>query len=82
MIPALDIKALLFAVSVVAMAGGAAWLYHKGGEGAATKIERQNNDAADQSDVARSDYDRCRDGGRLWDFSAGKCVGASPRRRN
>ncbi|WP_164839317.1 hypothetical protein [Sinorhizobium meliloti] len=45
-------------------------------------IERQNNDAASQSDADRSDYDRCLDGGRVWDFGARKCRGAAPGRRD
>ncbi|AEG04227.1 hypothetical protein SinmeB_1306 [Sinorhizobium meliloti BL225C] len=44
-------------------------------------IERQNNEAASQSDAGRSDYDRCLDGGRVWDFGAGRmsrgCAGSS-----
>ncbi|RVN79746.1 hypothetical protein [Sinorhizobium meliloti] len=45
-------------------------------------IERQNNDAASQSDADRSDYDRCLDGGRVWDFGARKCRGVAPGRRD
>lgn len=46
----------------------------------ATKIERQNNEAASKSDTARSNYDICLDGGGLWNFRAGKCDGPTPYR--
>ncbi|MCM5691610.1 hypothetical protein M8037_23080 [Sinorhizobium meliloti] len=45
-------------------------------------IERQNNDAASQSDADRSDYGRCLDGDRVWDFGARKCRGAAQGRRD
>ncbi|OHV85967.1 hypothetical protein [Ensifer sp. LCM 4579] len=45
-------------------------------------IERQNNEAASQSDARRGDYDHCIDGGGVWDFGAGKCRRPPPRRWN
>ncbi|WP_162137863.1 hypothetical protein [Sinorhizobium fredii] len=53
-----------------------------GAESVKNAIERQNNEAASQSDARRSDYDRCLDGGGVWDFGAGQCRRAAPRRRN
>ena len=41
-------------------------------------IERQNNEAALQSAARRSDFDRCLDGGGLWNFGAGECRRAAP----
>lgn len=43
-------------------------------------VERQNNEAADQSDRARGAYVVCIDGGGLWDYGAGKCKRAAPDR--
>lgn len=53
-----------------------------GAESVKQAIERQNYEAASQSDARRGDYDRCLDGGGVWDFGAGKCLRAAPGRRN
>ncbi|MBB4185812.1 hypothetical protein GGE07_002462 [Sinorhizobium terangae] len=53
-----------------------------GAESVKQAIERQNNEAAHQSDAGRSDYDRCLDGGGVWDFGAGRCRRPAPGRRN
>lgn len=65
---ALIILAIIVALSLVAL-----WIYRAGGEGVTNAVERRNNDAANQSDRARSDYDRCLDGGGVWNSAAGKC---------
>ncbi|WLR92195.1 hypothetical protein [Shinella zoogloeoides] len=66
------------------VAGGLIWLYAEiRGEGArsvTSKIERQNNEARNAADDARSAYDRCLDGGGLWNFGASRCDGPAPRR--
>lgn len=70
----------------VVIAGALIWLYstiyQQGADSVRTGVERQNNEAGNSADDARSAYDRCRDAGRLWDFRAGRCVGASSGRRN
>ncbi|HEV7434614.1 MAG TPA: hypothetical protein VGO22_07060, partial [Pseudorhizobium sp.] len=38
------------------------WIWDKAGDDALNKIERQNNEAGDQSDRARDRYDLCVDG--------------------
>ena len=68
----------------VAAAAALIWLYteirNQGAEGVRFSIERQNNDARNAADDARSAYDRCLDGGGLWNFGAGRCDGPAPRR--
>ena len=68
----------------VAAAPAHIWLYteirNQGAEGVRFSIERQNNDARNAADDARSAYDRCLDGGGLWNFGAGRCDGPAPRR--
>ncbi|WLR92962.1 hypothetical protein [Shinella zoogloeoides] len=67
-----------------AIAGALIWLYaeirDQGARSATSKIERQNNEARNAADDARSAYDRCLDGGGLWNFGAGRCDRSSPRR--
>lgn len=64
---------IIATVSIVAILAAFGWVYRKGGQGALVGVERQNNDAAHQSDRARSDYDVCVDGGGVFDFGARKC---------
>lgn len=45
-------------------------------------IERQNHAAGDQSDIARSEFDRCADRGWVWSFRTGKCLGPPKGGRN
>lgn len=67
----------------VALAGALIWLYaeirDQGAEGVRNSIERQNNDARNAADDDRSAYDRCLDGGGLWNFGARRCDGPAPR---
>ncbi|WP_430241902.1 hypothetical protein [Neorhizobium sp. DAR64861/K0K2] len=72
---------IVFAI-VTAIIGAATWLYNAGGAGTLNTIERQNNEAGEHSDRARSAYDLCIDGGRVWDFGSGKCAGPTARRGN
>ena len=68
----------------VAIAGALIWLYaeirDQGADAVRTSIERQNNDARNAADDARSAYDRCLDAGGVFDFASGKCRGPAPRR--
>ena len=66
------------------IAGAAAWIYNQGGESVQIKIERQDNEAGNASDKARSDYDRCvhPDSGGVYDYATGKCRRPSTRGRN
>ena len=59
--------------AIIAILGVFGWVYRKGGEGALNGVERQNNEAAGQSDRARARYDHCVERGGLYDFSTGKC---------
>lgn len=67
-----------------ALVAAAIWLFveirDQGAESVRTSIERQNNEAGNAADGARSAYDRCLDGGGLWNFGAGRCDGPAPRR--
>ena len=72
---------VIFAI-VTTIIGAATWLYNAGGAGTLNSIERQNNEAGNASDRARSAYDVCIDGGRVWDFGSGKCAGPTARRGN
>lgn len=71
-------------VIAIAAAGALIWVYavilHQGAEGVRISIERQNNEARNSADDARSAYDRCLDDGGLWNFGAGRCDGSAPRR--
>ncbi len=64
-----------------ALAGVLIWLYaeirDQGAESVRNSIERQNNEAARKADDAALDYDGCRDADRMWDFRAGRCLGAA-----
>lgn len=42
------------------------------------ETERKDYAAGETSDRARSAFDVCVDSGRLWDYSARKCVGTAP----
>ena len=68
----------------VAIVGALIWLYaeirDQGAESVRNSIERQNNDARNAADNGRSAYDRCLDGGGLWNFGAGRCDGPAPHR--
>jgi hypothetical protein len=70
----------------VLMLAAVAWVAFQiredGAQSVKQAIERQNNEAASQADTGRSDFDRCLDGGGLWDFAAGKCRGPAASRRN
>ena len=44
-----------------------------GGDRERNRVERQNNEAANEADTHRLDYDACVDGGFVWDFAAGEC---------
>lgn len=46
-----------------------------GAQSAISKIERQNNEAANRAHSKRIDYDSCLAAGKLWDFGAGECDG-------
>lgn len=70
------------AVIFVVLAIGAFWLVRSIQNSVLIKLERQNNAAGDASDQARSDYDRCRDDGGVYDFGALKCKRPAPRGRN
>lgn len=62
----------IFAI-VTAIIGAATWLYNAGGAGERNSIERQNNEAGNASDRARSSFDKCFDAGGVFDSSSGKC---------
>ncbi len=70
---------VLGALAVAASLMGLSWLhgYQRGAaserQAILTKIERQNNAAGNSADSARGSYDKCIDGGGVWDFGAGKC---------
>jgi hypothetical protein len=63
---------IVFAI-VTAIIGAATWLYTAGGSGTLNSIERQNNEAGNASDRARSSFDECFDAGGVFDSSSGKC---------
>ena len=70
---------LVIALAVLlVLTGLAVWIYQQGGETVRTSIERLNNASGDKSDQARAGYDRCVDGGGMYDFATGQCRGASP----
>ncbi len=69
-------------VILLAIVSALVWIYRQGGNDVRTAIERQNNEAGDQSDRARSDYDACVDGGGVYDFGARKCRRPAPGGRN
>ena len=56
----------------------AGWFWKQAGDDVRQSVERQNNEAGDQSDRARSDYDACIDAAGLYDFGAHKCRGPAP----
>ena len=44
-----------------------------GAQSLQNSIERQNNEAAQDADIARLGYDACLDADGVWDFGSGKC---------
>lgn len=44
-----------------------------GAQSLQNKIERQNNDASENAEIARLGYDDCIDAGRVWNFGTGRC---------
>lgn len=44
-----------------------------GAQSVTNKIERQNNEASQNADIARLGYDDCIGDDKLWNFAAGKC---------
>lgn len=67
---------------LLALGAAAAWLFRQGGQSVIHTIERQNHDAAATADKARFDYDRCIDGGGMFDFATGQCSRPARRGRN
>lgn len=69
----------LIAAGVVALAiiSAGVWFWREAGNSQLIKIERQNNVSGDKSDSARSEYDRCIDGGGVYVYRTGKCSGPS-----
>ena len=63
---------IIFAI-VAAIIGAATSLYNAGRTGTLNTIERQNNEAGNASDRARSSFDECFDAGGVFDSSSGKC---------
>lgn len=64
------------AIAVVALAIGiAATIFRFGGESAVADINETNREAQDEADQASSVFERCIDGGGLFDFATGKCRG-------
>lgn len=67
---------------LAALTAGAVWFWRQGGQSVLISIERKNNASGDKSDQARSDYDRCIDGGGVFDFATGQCRRTAPRGRH
>jgi hypothetical protein len=44
-----------------------------GAQSVKNKIERQNNEAAQNADIARLDFDDCVGNDKLWNFASGRC---------
>ena len=44
-----------------------------GAQSVKNSIERQNNEAAQDADIARLGYDDCVRADGVWDFGSGKC---------
>ena len=66
----------LAAVVVIALAVGiAATIFRLGSESAVADINETNREAQDEADQASSVFERCIDGGGLFDFATGKCRG-------
>lgn len=59
----------LVALAIIALFIG--WLWSTAGDVARNQVERQNNEAGNNSDDARGHYDTCPVG--LWDFATGRC---------
>lgn len=75
-------KIALGALILAALAWAVIEIRQDGAQSFKNSIERQNNEAAGQSDTARSNYDRCLDGGGLWNFGAGRCDWPTPGSRH
>jgi hypothetical protein len=75
-------KLILAGFILAALAWAVIEIREDGAQSVKNSIERQNNEAAGQSDTARSSYDRCLDGGGLWNFGAQQCDRASSGRRD
>ena len=70
-------------LAIIAVLGAAVvWIYREGGEDVRNSIERQNNEAGDISDRARTEFDMCLDSGGVWSNSTRKCARPPARRGN
>lgn len=58
-------------LALLAIALFIGWLWSAAGDATRNQVERQNNEAAKNSDDARSGFDACPVG--LWDFASGRC---------
>ncbi|MCA1494981.1 hypothetical protein [Sinorhizobium alkalisoli] len=72
------VKIAAGALLIAAVAWAVLQIREEGARSVTQTIERQNNEAALQSAARRSDFDRCIDGGGLWNFGAGECRRAPP----
>jgi len=53
-----------------------------GAQSVKNSIERQNNEAAQNADFTRLDFDGCVGDDKLWNFGAGKCERVTQRGRD
>jgi len=63
---------VLLAIIIV---GGITAIFTLGRESAQAEIHETNREAQDEADNASSVFERCIDGGGLFDFATGKCRG-------
>lgn len=73
MIPTNTLTLILAGVVLASMTAGILWIYKSGERQALVRVERQNNAAAQKSDLARDRFDRCIADGRVWDYGTSKC---------
>ncbi|WP_235438875.1 hypothetical protein [Candidatus Rhodobacter oscarellae] len=66
---------MLIGLAVMVIFAIAASIYGLGRESAQVDVMEQNQEAGDAADQASSVFERCIDGGGVFDFATGQCRG-------
>ncbi|KMW60776.1 hypothetical protein AIOL_000941 [Candidatus Rhodobacter oscarellae] len=68
-------RIMLIGLAVMVIFAIAASIYGLGRESAQVDVMEQNQEAGDAADQASSVFERCIDGGGVFDFATGQCRG-------
>jgi hypothetical protein len=66
-------KIIIAAVAVFALGLLVTWIWQDGADDARRAVERQNNEAVSNADLAGLSRRECVDAGGVFDFATGRC---------